>query len=67
MYLSVYTFAGATGVVQINTDGRMYAYGGAATGFTSLASISFPVASTAEQPITPLEYGWQSARSGPLR
>lgn len=61
MYLSVYTYAGTSGTVQVNTDGTMYAYGGAAASFTSLASISFPVASAAVQPITP-GYGWQSAQ-----
>ena len=63
MYLSVYTYASTTGVVQIDTDGTMYAYGGSATQFTSLAGISFPAASTPEQPITNLQYGWQSADS----
>jgi hypothetical protein len=62
MYLSVYTYAGATGVVQINTNGTLYAYGGAARQFTSLAGISFPVASATGEPIT-LGYGWQSAQS----
>jgi len=65
MYLTVYTYAGtAGGVVRIDTDGTMHAYGGAATSFTSLAGISFPAAWTAEQPITlDPHWGWQSADS----
>ena len=63
MYLTVYTYAGTHGVVLIDTDGTMYAYGGAATSFTSLAGISFPASWTTEQPITSFEYGWKSADS----
>ena len=64
LYLSVYTYGGTTGVVQIDTNGAMYAYGGSATQFTSLAGISFPMATLETgQPITPLGDGWQSADS----
>ena len=64
LYLSVYTYGGTTGVVQIDTNGAMYAYGGSATAFTSLAGISFPMATLETgQPITPLQNNWQSADS----
>jgi hypothetical protein len=64
LYLSVYTYGGTTGVVQIDTNGAMYAYGGKATQFTSLAGISFPMATLETgQKITPLQDGWQSADS----
>jgi len=66
LYLSVYTYAGSVGVVQVNTDGTMYAYNmsadnGEAAQFTSLAGVSFPAAGTSLQPLS-LEYGWQSAQ-----
>jgi len=67
LYLSVYTFDGAAGVLQINTDGEMFAYNaqyqGDARDFTSLAGVSFPAAgAVAEKPLTLLN-GWQSAQS----
>lgn len=64
LYLSVYTYASTTGVVRIDTNGAMYAYGGKATSFTSLAGISWPIAALGTgQLLTPLENGWQSADS----
>src|SRR5260370_5623817 len=64
LYLRVYAYAGTTGVVEIASNGAMYAHGGKATSFTSLAGISFPMATLETgQPITPLENGWQSADS----
>jgi len=69
LYLSVYTMDGAAGVLQINTDGGMYAYNapnqGDARDFTSLAGVSFPLVGAANvytQPLT-LVNGWQSAQS----
>jgi hypothetical protein len=66
LYLSVYTLNGTTGVLQIDTNGEMYAYDGESngnvTGFTSLAGVSFPGTSVAQQPLT-LQNGWQSAQS----
>lgn len=69
LYLSVYTYNGAPGILQINTDGTMYAYNaqgqGDARDFTSLAGVSFPLVGAAgvyTQPIGLLN-GWQSAQS----
>lgn len=61
LYLAVYTYNGADGSVQIDTDGSMYAFGGDAAGYTSLAGISFPVPDTGTA--LPLLNGWQSAQS----
>lgn len=66
VYLSVYTFGGTTGVLYISTSGEILAYSGASgggdTAFTSLAGISFPGTTVAQQPL-PLLNGWQSAQS----
>jgi hypothetical protein len=66
LYLSVYTYGGTTGVLYINTAGEILAYSGAsggdATAFTSLAGISFPGTTVAQQPLS-LVNGWQSAQS----
>ena len=62
VYLTVYTYAGASGVLYINANGTMYAMGSAASSFTSLAGVSFTAASTAITPIS-LENGWQSSQS----
>ena len=70
-YLSVYAYAGTSGVVLIEPDGAMLAYAGVnssgttadVTDFTSLAGVSFPAAGTATQPLAPLQNGWQSAQS----
>lgn len=48
LYLSVYTLDGTAGTVQIRPNGQIYAYStpsSDATGYTSLASISYPVGS----------------------
>jgi hypothetical protein len=62
LYLSADTFGGTSGDLMIGPDGSMYAYGGNATGFTSLAGVSFPAAQSAPpgQPLS-LINGWQSA------
>ncbi|HEV2374430.1 MAG TPA: hypothetical protein VGS19_20000 [Streptosporangiaceae bacterium] len=62
-YFTVYTLNGTAGVLRIEPGGGMYAYGGAATWFTSLAGISFPAAQSAPagQSLA-LENGWQSAQ-----
>jgi hypothetical protein len=44
VYFNTYTDDGANGSVSIGTDGSMIAFSGAATGFTSLAGLSFPLA-----------------------
>ena len=61
MYLSVYTFGGAIGELEIDTNGDMLAYEGGAQLYTSLAGVSFPVASAATNPLT-LINGWYSAQ-----
>jgi len=61
MYLSVYTFDGAIGELEIDTNGDMLAYEGGAQLYTSLAGVSFPVASAAANPLT-LINGWYSAQ-----
>ena len=66
LYLSVYTYGGTTGVLYISTSGEILAYSGASgggdTAFTSLAGISFPGTTVAQQSL-PLLNGWQSAQS----
>jgi hypothetical protein len=47
LFISVYTLAGTSpGVLEIEPQGEVDVSGGNATGYTSLASISFPVAGT---------------------
>jgi hypothetical protein len=62
LYLTVYTFEGSPGVLQINPDGEMSAYLGNAQGLTSLAGVSFPVAASAVHKLSLLN-GWQSSQS----
>ena len=61
MYLSVYGFDGGTAELEIDTNGNMLAYEGGAQQYTSLAGVSFPVASAATTQLT-LINGWQSAQ-----
>jgi hypothetical protein len=61
MYLSVYTYNGAIGELEIDTNGNMVVYEGGAQQYTSLAGVSFPVASAATSQLT-LINGWQSAQ-----
>jgi hypothetical protein len=67
MVMAVYTYGGSVGQLTILSNGEMYATGGSATQYTSLAGISFPVAGTALtlMNLTPLDQspGWQSAQS----
>jgi hypothetical protein len=64
LYLSVYTYASTTGVVEIAANGAMYAHGSSARQFTSLAGISWPIAALGTgQLLTPLVNNWQSADS----
>ena len=60
MYISTYTFDGTTGMLHIQSTGQVYANGAEATGYTDLANISFPVASTKWHAFT-LTAGWKSA------
>jgi hypothetical protein len=61
MYLSVYTFDGALGELEVDTNGDVLAYEGGAQQYTSLAGVSFPVASATMNPLT-LINGWHSAQ-----
>ena len=63
IYLDVYTENGTYGILRIDTDGTMEAYGGSANGYTSLAGVSFPAAGFSQTGIMPLENGWQSAQN----
>ncbi len=54
LYITVYTSGAAPGIVHVDTDGTLEAYFGSATSFTSLAGISFPVASASSHPLTTL-------------
>jgi hypothetical protein len=63
IYLSVYTLGGVYGVLQIDANGTMFAYDGSATGYTSLAGVSFPAASFSMEPLS-LENGWLPAFNG---
>jgi hypothetical protein len=61
MYFSVYTYNGTIGLLEIDTSGTMYAYFGGAQQYTSLAGVSFPVASAPTNQLT-LINGWKSAQ-----
>ena len=63
IYLNVYTLGGVYGVLQIDANGTMFAYDGSATGYTSLAGVSFPAASFSMEPLS-LENGWLPAFNG---
>lgn len=65
LYLSVFTWLGTTGHVDIYPDGRMVATSAPSTGaqmFTSLAAVSFPAASTARHKLALLN-GWKSSQA----
>lgn len=56
-----YAFGGTTGWLTIEPDGAIFAYGAQATSFTSLAGISYPVASTRWHKLH-LTAGWAAAK-----
>jgi hypothetical protein len=58
MFISVYTLDGTSGVVEILPQGEVDISGTGATGYTSLAAISFPVAGTKWHNFK-LESGWK--------
>ena len=64
LYFDVYTLNGTYGVLRIDTDGTMWAYGGlgSSKGYTSLAGVSYPDAAVTQTDVTLLN-GWQSADS----
>ena len=59
MYVSVYTLDGSTGFLAITPTGQVVPEGPDVSGYTSLASISFPVASTKWHDFK-LRQGWKS-------
>ena len=58
-FITVYTLSGTFGTVQIDPNGAARAYSGSATSFTSLAAVSYPVASAPRHKLT-LRHGWHS-------
>ena len=62
MYISVYTFDGAVGWLEILPTGQVDVDGSDAASYTSLARISFPVARTSWHDFR-LEDGWKSGAS----
>lgn len=58
-FITVYTFGGTFGTLQIQPNGTMRAYAGSSTEFTSLAGVSFPAAPTGEKKLG-LINGWHS-------
>lgn len=64
LYLTVYTYFGTSGTLLIRPGGAMSAYStpsGNATGYTSLAAVSFPTAAIARHKLT-LINGWTSSQ-----
>jgi hypothetical protein len=60
LYFDVYTMNGTHGVLRIDTDGTMSAYGGGAKSYTSLAGVSYPDPAVAQTDLQ-MQGGWQSA------
>jgi len=60
MYVLVYTFGGDSGLITIYPNGKIIASGADATSYTSLANISYPVASTKWHAFTLID-NWKSA------
>ena len=58
-YITVYTFDGTFGTLLIEPNGVARAYSGSAKSFTSLAAVSYPVASAPSHTL-PLHNGWHS-------
>jgi hypothetical protein len=59
MWISIYAFDGSSGFLQILPTGQVEVEGAEAASYASLASISFPVASTTWHNFT-MEAGWKS-------
>jgi hypothetical protein len=62
MWITVYTLDESLGEIVIYPNGKVYAYGADATGFTSLAGVSYPARSTPQKKLT-LINGWKSSQS----
>ncbi len=63
LFISIYTFDGATGYLDIRPNGDLKAFGADAGAYTSLANVSFPVASTKWRDFR-LEDGWKPDPGG---
>ena len=61
-YITVYTFTGTHGTLELDPNGAALAYSGLTTSFTSLAGVSYPVASAVRHKLT-LRNGWHSEQS----
>ncbi len=61
-YITVYSYAGTHGTLELDPDGTASAYSGTTTSFTSLAAVSYPAASAARHKLTLLN-GWHSEQS----
>jgi hypothetical protein len=61
LWLPVYSFSGTEGSLRIAATGQMYAFGGAVTAYTSLAGISYPIASVRLHNLG-LVNGWTSSQ-----
>jgi hypothetical protein len=59
MYLTVYTYDGTLGLVEIEPNGTVYTYMGGAQQYTSLAGISFPAAADTVHKLA-TDNGWVS-------
>ena len=59
-YLSVYTYNGTMGLLEVDQNGNLAAYDGGAQQYTSLAGVSFPVPEAAHK--LALDNGWVSAQ-----
>jgi hypothetical protein len=62
LFITVYTYLGAAGILYIRPNGQIEAYSGQARSFTSLAGVSFPASTLASTTLTLLN-GWQSSDS----
>ena len=59
IWTTVYTLDSTTGTLEIEPNGKLFAFGTSAPGFMSLAAVSYPASTTPSTPIT-LQHGWFS-------
>jgi hypothetical protein len=59
LWITVYTYQGTVGTLEIAPNGNAYAYSANAQAYTSLAGISYPTATVAQHPLALLN-GWKS-------
>ena len=64
IYLDVYTLNSTYAMLRIDTNGYLWALNGdgPATGYTSLAGVSFPSSAIQQTGLMPLQNGWQSGQ-----